>query len=431
MSRSKHRSPRRRPRRQRNSPTQAGGPRPRPPRRTKTAGEWNRRRRRSSAEGGLRPAKVGPRPRRRRRPSRQTEADGAQAPAKATKAPSVPQQRRSRRPTRPQPRRNSECELGELGSESLVGAAAGAILAAGPEAARPARQGRRRRGGVVGRGGGRVSAAERVRRGRASPATRAARARPAARRPRARWHGSRTTRTWHNGRGAYVCRDETCIAPGAFARGGLSHALLSNCSGCSSSPTQTPPHREQGDLRSRAGASGTRGSARAGASPSGATARSTSRPLQDLARARRAAGDDHGQGARRATRGSTRPTRPRGAKSCNSATHSTSSSTGTPRRWLERAWVAEPQARRGAGRRGWPGGACPQLSPRTTCGSSSIALSILVYGSWAMSTHGKMEMTVRRPHHLAHRRQRDPTAATVAWCSSTRRATRCSRPCRA
>ena len=27
-----------------------------------------------------------------------------------------------------------------------------------------------------------------------------------------------------NGRGAYVCRDETCIA-GAFARGGLSHAL--------------------------------------------------------------------------------------------------------------------------------------------------------------------------------------------------------------
>jgi hypothetical protein len=27
-----------------------------------------------------------------------------------------------------------------------------------------------------------------------------------------------------NGRGAYVCRDEACIA-GAFARGGLSHAL--------------------------------------------------------------------------------------------------------------------------------------------------------------------------------------------------------------
>jgi predicted RNA-binding protein YlxR (DUF448 family) len=27
-----------------------------------------------------------------------------------------------------------------------------------------------------------------------------------------------------NGRGAYVCRDETCIA-GSFARGGLSHAL--------------------------------------------------------------------------------------------------------------------------------------------------------------------------------------------------------------
>ena len=27
-----------------------------------------------------------------------------------------------------------------------------------------------------------------------------------------------------NGRGAYVCRDEVCIT-GAFARGGLSHAL--------------------------------------------------------------------------------------------------------------------------------------------------------------------------------------------------------------
>jgi uncharacterized protein len=29
-----------------------------------------------------------------------------------------------------------------------------------------------------------------------------------------------------NGRGAYVCRDETCIA-GAFTRGGLGHALRS------------------------------------------------------------------------------------------------------------------------------------------------------------------------------------------------------------